>query len=245
MSRSEPGTRTIVIDDERLARAELRRLLQGHPSIEVVAEAASVAEAAERVEALEPDLLFLDIQLPDGRGFDLLEGLHRVPSVIFTTAFDQYALRAFEINALDYLLKPVDPARLASALDRLEPRARATKGRRLGASDRVFVRAGERCWFVSLAEIVLLESDGHKTRIQLRGVQGDEPVQTARSLAVIEERLDSSLFFRANRRQLIHTRWIVDVDPGIDGRMVVRLEGGTLVTLSRRQALEFRRRMEL
>src|SRR6478735_3585878 len=112
--------KAIIIDDERLARNELRKLLQEFPEIEVIAEAANASEGIERIENMNPDLIFLDIQMPGKTGFDLLSELDRTPNVIFTTAYDEYALKAFEVNALDYLLKPVEPKRLADAIHKLQ-----------------------------------------------------------------------------------------------------------------------------
>src|SRR5690349_11796570 len=118
--------KAIIIDDERLARNELRKLLQEFPEIEIIAEAANAAEGLERIENLSPDLVFLDIQMPGKTGFDLLAELDRAPNVIFTTAYDEYALKAFEVNALDYLLKPVEPKRLADAIQKLHKIGRAS-----------------------------------------------------------------------------------------------------------------------
>src|ERR1700754_378148 len=112
--------RAVIIDDERLARNELKKLLLDFPEIEVIAEAANAAEGVEKIDSLNPDLIFLDIQMPGKTGFDMLSELERAPNVIFTTAYDEYALKAFEVNALDYLLKPVEPKRLADALQKLQ-----------------------------------------------------------------------------------------------------------------------------
>src|SRR6478609_4255087 len=111
--------RAIIIDDERLARNELRKLLLDFPEIEVVAEAANAGEGIERIENMNPELIFLDISMPGKTGFDMLSELDRIPNVIFTTAYDEFALKAFEVNALDYLLKPVEPKRLADAIQKL------------------------------------------------------------------------------------------------------------------------------
>ena len=119
--------KALLIDDERLARVELRRLLASHPEIEIVGEARDVEEALDLIRRLAPDLLFLDIQMPGKTGFDLLESLEELPQVIFTTAYDEYAIKAFEVNALDYLMKPIAPARLASALAKLRPRSPRAK----------------------------------------------------------------------------------------------------------------------
>jgi two-component system, LytTR family, response regulator len=151
--------KALVIDDERLARLELRRLLAAHPAVEIAGEARDGEEALAMIAKLEPDVIFLDIQMPGMSGFDLLERLEDLPQVIFTTAYDEYALKAFEVNALDYLLKPVAPARLAAALARVRPR---TEPARL---EQVFVRDGDRCWIVRLPDIFLLESEGNYTRV--------------------------------------------------------------------------------
>jgi two-component system LytT family response regulator len=119
--------KALLIDDERLARVELRRLLASHPEIEIVGEARDVEEALDLIRRLAPDLLFLDIQMPGKTGFDLLESLEELPQVIFTTAYDEYAIKAFEVNALDCLMKPIAPARLASALAKLRPRSPRAK----------------------------------------------------------------------------------------------------------------------
>src|SRR5207247_271722 len=145
--RGGDGVKALVADDERLARRELRRLLAAHPDVSIAGEARNVEEAVALLGEQHVELLFLDIQMPGGSGFDLLERLERVPLVIFTTAFDEYAIRAFEVNALDYLLKPIAPERLAVALDRVR-RAPAVVAPLL---ERVVVRDGERCWIVSVA----------------------------------------------------------------------------------------------
>src|SRR5215217_4374868 len=146
--------KAIIIDDERLARSELRKLLMDFPEIEVVAEASNAGEGVEKVENMNPDLIFLDIQMPGKTGFDLLAELDRAPHVIFTTAYDEYALKAFEVNALDYLLKPVEPKSLADAVHKLQtvennhthPTFTADMNRSLLAeNDQVFVKDGKRC----------------------------------------------------------------------------------------------------
>ncbi|MEY4728372.1 MAG: hypothetical protein RLZZ390_896, partial [Bacteroidota bacterium] len=160
----------IVIDDERLARNELKKLLSDYPEVEVIGEAANVDEAIKLIEELMPDLIFLDIQMPAKTGFDLLAELETVPSVIFTTAHDEYALKAFEVNALDYLLKPIDPKRLSDAIQKvvlLDEREETANENRtesrsfLSDNDQVFVKDGEKCWFVKLSEIRLFESVGN------------------------------------------------------------------------------------
>jgi two-component system LytT family response regulator len=243
--------KAILIDDERLARAELRRLLTAHPEVEVVGEAANAKQAREQIAAHSPDLLFLDVQMPGETGIELLESLEPpIPQVIFTTAYDEFAVKAFELNALDYLLKPVDPARLAAALTKLgtKPPGKAAGAgsavpvrERLAAEDKVFVREGDRCWFVEVKSIRLLESEGNYTRVHFDSAQP----QLFRSLNAMEDRLDPKYFFRANRRQIINLAWIEKIEPWFSGGLLVHLKGGAKVELSRRQAQEFRERMSL
>ena len=239
--------RAVLIDDERLARNELRRLLKGHPEIEIVGEAINAGEAQEKILELKPDLIFLDIQMPGDDGFTLLEKIDPpLPLVIFTTAYDEFAVKAFEFNALDYLLKPVDPSRLVTALDKLRSHiARtaevASNRDRLALEDKVFVREGDHCWFVSVKNIRLLESEGNYTRLYF---DAHKP-QLFRSLTAMEERLDSRHFFRANRKQVINLAWVEDIEPWFSGGLLVRLKGGLKVELSRRQAQDFRDRMSL
>jgi two-component system LytT family response regulator len=239
--------RALLIDDERLARNELRRLLAAFPEIKIVGEAAQTKEARQQMTALKPDLLFLDVQMPGETGIEFLESLEPpVPNVIFTTAYDEFAVKAFELNALDYLLKPVDPARLAAAIDRLPglKQASAVKGPPAGsliATDKVFVREGEKCWFVEVGQIRLLESEGNYTRVHF----GDAQPQLFRSLNAMEERLDPKFFFRANRRQIINISWIAGIEPWFSSGLLVHLKGGAKIELSRRQAQDFRERMSL
>ncbi|MDI1248609.1 MAG: LytTR family DNA-binding domain-containing protein [Lacunisphaera sp.] len=242
--------KALLVDDERLARNELRRLLAAHADIEIVGEAVDAEDAAGRVAALKPDLIFLDVQMPGADGFSLLEQLEPpLPLVIFTTAYDEFAVKAFEFNALDYLLKPVDPNRLVAALEKIRSRGSATPfapapgvaTHRLTLEDKVFVREGERCWFVPVKNIRLLESEGNYTRLHF----DDQKPQLFRSLTAMEERLDAKHFFRANRKQVINLAWVEGIEPWFSGGLLVKLKGGLKVELSRRQAQEFRERMSL
>lgn len=247
--------KALLIDDERLARSELRRLLAAFPDLEIVGEAANAKQGRQQIAALAPDVVFLDVQMPGESGMELLESIEPpAPDVIFTTAYDEFAVKAFELNALDYLLKPVDPARLAAAVEKLRARHAATPtaaaladvgGRpardRLAAEDKVFVREGDRCWFVEVKSIRLLESEGNYTRVHFDAAQP----QLFRSLNAMEERLDPKYFFRANRRQIINLAWIDKIEPWFSGGLLVHLKGGAKVELSRRQAQEFREKMSL
>ena len=239
--------KTFIVDDERLARNELKRLLKNFSAIEIIGEAANADEAIERIEQARPDLLFLDIQMPGRDGFELLESLIRVPRIIFTTAFDEYALKAFEVNALDYLLKPVEPKRLAAAIGKVEnywkteEKNNGLKSSPLGDADQVFVKDGERCWFVKLRDVRLLESEGNYTRLYF---DNNKPL-ILRSLNYLEERLDKKIFFRASRKHIINLRWIENIEPGFDGRLNVKLSGAPTVEMSRRQSQKFKELMSI
>lgn len=238
--------KTIIIDDERLARAELRKLLAEFPRIDIVAEAANADEGIEKIENLDPDLIFLDIQMPGKSGFDMLASIDRAPDVIFITAYDEYALKAFEVNALDYLLKPVAPQRLAEAIHKLnlgkEPtdhEAPIGKRNLLSDSDQVFVKDGERCWFVKLADIRLFESVGNYARIYF----GPNKPLILKSLNALEDRLDEKLFFRANRKHIVNLRMVDKVEPYFNGGLLLEMKGGEKIEVSRRQTVKFKETM--
>jgi two-component system LytT family response regulator len=239
--------KAFLVDDEPPARRELRRLLKEFPWVEVVGEAGNIDAAQRAIEALAPHLLFLDIQMPGGSGFDLLARLVEVPKVIFTTAHDEHAVRAFEVNALDYLLKPIDPRRFASALSRVKaagvhPVGTAPEhGSGPPPLEQLFVQDGARCWFIPLREVKLLTSEGNYVRLCWKGIQ---PL-LGRALLSLEQRLDPQRFFRANRRQIINLEFIKRVGSGLGGRLQVELQDGPEVQISRRQARLFRARASL
>lgn len=244
--------KAIIIDDERLARTELRKLLQEFPEIEVVDEAANADEGLQKIEAVNPDLIFLDIQMPGKTGFDLLSELDRAPQVIFTTAYDEYALKAFEVNALDYLLKPVEPKRLADAVLKLHHAENSSNGNHVGLApdanrslltedDQVFVKDGERCWFVRLNEIRLFESVGNYAKVFF----GAHKPLILKSLNALEERLDEKTFFRANRKHIVNLRHIEKIEPYFNGGLLLELRGGEKIEVSRRQTVKFKEMMSL
>jgi two-component system, LytTR family, response regulator len=238
--------KVILIDDERLARSELKRLLQEFPDVEIIGEAANADEAIEKIEALNPDLIFLDIQMPGKTGFDLLTQLEKAPHVIFVTAYDEYALKAFDVNALDYLMKPVEPKRLADALlkvkqkDEEEMLSYNNRGV-LGEHDQVFVKDGERCWFVKLSDVRLFESVGNYAKVFF----GINKPLILKSLNALEERLDEKVFFRANRKHIINLRKIEKIEPYFNGGLLLDLIGGEKIEVSRRQAVKFKEMMSL
>jgi len=239
--------RAIIIDDERLARNELKKLLQDFPQVEVIDEAANAAEGIEKIDLHNPDLIFLDIQMPGKTGFDLLQELDKAPHVIFTTAYDEYALKAFEVNALDYLMKPIEPGRLADALQKLqqvEEKEIQVPGMNRGIlteNDQVFVKDGERCWFVKLSEVRLFESVGNYAKVFF----GTNKPLILKSLNALEERLDEKTFFRANRKHIVNMRMIEKIEPYFNGGLLLELQGGEKIEVSRRQAVKFKEMMSL
>ncbi len=240
--------KAVIIDDERLARNELKTLLHEFPFVEVIGEAANAKEGIEKIDSLNPDLIFLDIQMPGKTGFDMLTELEHTPQVIFTTAYDEYALKAFEVNALDYLMKPIEPKRLADALQKLqqaeekELAAQNLQNRTiLHENDQVFVKDGERCWFVKLSEVRLFESVGNYAKVYFAG---NKPL-ILKSLNALEERLDDKIFFRANRKHIVNMRMIEKIEPYFNGGLLLDIQGGEKVEVSRRQAVKFKEMMSL
>lgn len=239
--------KALIVDDERLARKELIKLLEDHPMIEVVGEAVNAEEANQMIADLNPDLLFLDIQMPGKTGFQLLEELDVVPLVVFTTAYDEFALKAFEVNALDYLLKPIQPERLLETVSKLAEKERtklvAVRGpeKKLGLQDQVFVKDGDRCWFVSLSNVRLFESDGNYIKVYF---DNNRPM-IHKSLNALDEKLDERAFFRASRKHIVNLSWVEGIEPWFNGGLMVRLRGGDKVEVSRRQAAKFKDMMSL
>ncbi|UTF58796.1 LytTR family DNA-binding domain-containing protein [Gilvimarinus sp. DA14] len=234
---------TLIVDDERLARDELRELLSEHSDIQVIAEAGNADEAMARIEDCQPDLIFLDIQMPGKSGFELLAQLGPGPLVIFVTAYDEYAVRAFETSAIDYLLKPVEPARLAKALKRarIDYHSRSFSEAPLAAEDKVFLKDGERCWYLPLSDIGLMESVGNYTQIRL----SDGKPLIRRSLNQLESRLPPALFFRASRQHIVNLAHVERVDTAVNGNLELVLRDGRAVELSRRQSQLFRESQSL
>lgn len=244
--------KAIIVDDERLARKELSSLLADYPEIDIVAESHNADHAISKIESLQPDLIFLDIQMPVKTGFELLEELSFVPYVIFTTAYDEYALKAFEVNAFDYLLKPIERIRLKESLQKLKERIKEEKedevvemlseqNSSLGLDDQIFVKDGERCWFVKLTKISAFESEGNYVRIHF---DGNKPL-ILKSLNNLEQRLNEKSFFRANRKFIINLSWIQNMESWFNGGLRVTLSDGKQIEISRRQAAKLKEKMSL
>lgn len=236
--------KALIIDDSQLARQELKHLLKAFDQVQVLGEAENAEQAHALIEEKNPELLFLDIQMPDKDGFELLEALVDVPEVIFTTAFNEYAMKAFDHNALDYLQKPIKEERLGLALEKAAEKIRSRKDREkqvklLGLESQVFVKDGEQCWFVTLADVRILEILGSYTRIYFK----DQKPMIPRSLNYMETRLDPEVFFRANRQQIINLKYIDRIEPWFSGTLKLYLKGGEEVEVSRRQSIRFREMM--
>ncbi|MCH2045252.1 MAG: LytTR family DNA-binding domain-containing protein [Saprospiraceae bacterium] len=238
--------KALIVEDSRLARLELKSMLKAHPKIELLGEAANVDTAFEMIQQQKPDLLFLDINMPEKNGFDLLEMLEDVPIVIFTTAYDQYAIKAFEYNTLDYLLKPISKDRLAKAIQKAEEQfqentVEATPVSSLSHNSQIFVKDGEHCWLVYLHQVLYFESVGNYTRVFF---DKQQPL-IHKSLNKIAERLEPSQFFRANRQFIINLKHIQNISTWFSGNLKVIMANGTEIEISRRQASKFKQLLSL
>lgn len=228
--------KVLIVDDSRLARLELKNQLRQCDAVQIVGEAENVQQAFDLVLKLQPDLLLLDIDMPGGDGFSLLQQLDEhscLPHVIFVTAFDQYALKSFDYQAKDYLLKPVTSERLQLALAKVPLPVSSTK---MTVQSQVFLKDGERCYFVTLADIFAFEALGNYTRVHL----ADGRPMIYRSLSALEQKLPADAFFRANRSWIINLHYIEYIEPAISGGFDVRLQADLQVEISRRQATEFK-----
>lgn len=230
--------KAILVDDTRLARQELQFLLQNHKDVEVIGEAENADDAKVMIENLKPDLVFLDIQMPDKDGFELLEMLDEVPQIIFTTAYSEYAIKAFDYNALDYLKKPITDDRLSLALQRVRENLEKKEEPKdiLNEQSQVFVKDGEKCWFVTLKDVRLFEIWDNYTRIYFE----EHKPMIPKTLQYMESRLDPKVFFRANRQQIINMKWIEKIEPWFSGTIRLYLKDGTEVEVSRRQTSRFK-----
>lgn len=236
--------KVIIVEDSRLARNELKELIKNHTELEVVAEAENVDKAYELINELRPQLIFLDINMPEKDGFTLLEMLDDVPAVVFTTAFDEYAIKSFEYNALDYLLKPINQKRFSDAVEKVKSKVEAKENavvEYLNENSQIFIKDGEKCWLVKVADIYLFEIVGNYTRVYFK----DCKPLIYKSLNQIEERLPQQLFFRANRQQIINLQYIQGVDNWFNGKLKATLLSGAEVEISRRQSALFKEMLSL
>lgn len=231
--------KTIIIDDERLAREEVKRALKGYPEFEIIGEASHVVEAKEMIESVLPDIIFLDIHMPGKSGFDLLEELTTVPEVVFTTAYDQYAVKAFELNALDYLVKPLRKERFAKTIEKVKAelvKKEEIKTDVLPMHRKIFIKDGENCYFIPLSEIYFIESLDNYARLYF----GNQKALIKRSLNLLEEKLDPTVFFRTNRSQIINTHYIKEIYPHFNNKLHITLTTGETIEVSSRQSVKFK-----
>lgn len=238
--------RTVIVEDSRLARNELKELLKEHEEIELIGEAENVDVGYELIQKENPDLLLLDINMPEKDGFELLEMLDQVPITIFTTAFDEYAIKSFEYNALDYLLKPVNQKRFTMALEKVRAKLSENQGedhktKKLSESSQIFIKDGEACWLVKIGDISHFEIVGNYTRVFFE----DKKPLLYKSLNQVEEKLPENSFFRANRQQIVNTSFIENVVPWFNGKLKLHMKNGEEIEVSRRQSYIFKERMSL
>ncbi|KIO78880.1 transcriptional regulator [Pedobacter lusitanus] len=223
--------KVLIIDDERAARSEVRRLLDNYPEFVISGEAGNADEAKLLIEQQHPDILFLDIQMPEKSGFDLLESLSRVPQVIFITAYDQYAVKAFEYSALDYLMKPVREERFEKAICQIREKMVLQL-----SEDRIFVKDRGQYHFISWKTVYLIQSMDNYAFLHFE----DKKVFYKCSLNQLEKNLDKKNFFRANRSQIINLQFIHKIDIMEKGRLTICLLSGDVIEVSERQSVKFK-----
>ena len=233
--------KAVIVEDSRLARNELKELMKAHKEIELVGEAGNVDDGFELIESTNPDLLFLDINMPEKDGFELLEMLDEVPITIFTTAFDEYAIKSFEYNAFDYLLKPINQKRFSNSIGKVLEQSHSNdkseiKKEGLSLDKQIFIKDGEKCWLVKIKDISLFEIVGNYTRVFF---EGNKPL-IYKSLVKIEEKLPVEVFFRANRQQIININHVKKVVSWFNGKLKIEMISGEEVEISRRQSYLFK-----
>jgi two-component system LytT family response regulator len=237
--------RTIIIDDEKLAREGLKNLLKEYNDIEIIAEASNADEGIDLIEKLKPQLVFLDIQMPEKTGFEMLEELIESPAIIFTTAYNEFAIKAFEVNALDYILKPIEKTRLSEAIVKIRKQIAINEeqfnSQVIAEDSHIFIRDGERCWFIKINEVRLIESNGNYAKIYFEKFQ---PL-IHRTLNALDARLSPKMFFRANRQQIVNLNFIDKIETFYNSGLLFYMKDGTKVEVSRRQAVKFKDLMSL
>lgn len=234
--------KAVIVEDSRLARNELKELLKAHKEIELLGEAENVDDGFKLINDTKPDLLFLDINMPEKDGFHLLEMLDDVPTTIFTTAFDEYAIKSFEYNAFDYLLKPINQKRFSKSIERVIEKAgdislsEHKDEESLSLDKQIFIKDAEKCWLVKIQDIALFEIVGNYTRVFFK----DNKPLIYKSLAQIEEKLPNEVFFRANRQQVININHVKKVVSWFNGKLKIEMNSGEEIEISRRQSYIFK-----
>ena len=232
--------RTLIVEDSRLAREGLARMLQSHAEIELVGMASDADSALRLLRELRPELVLLDIGLPGGTGYSVLEQLDFSPKIIVTTADPEQALRAFDFDAVDFLLKPIRPERLARALDKLSTDA-APVSTTLGPDDRILLKDGERCHLIAVRDMRLLASAQSHVRVWF----GNQQAVVRKTLQHVAARLPPQLFFQANRQTVVNLQAVRAIDETAGGGYLLTLDDGQRLDISRRQAAVLKERMSL
>ena len=241
----------IIIDDEKLARSLLREFLEDFDEIDVVAECSTGSEAINCINELKPDLIFLDVQMPGMDGFEVLEAIEHKPFVIFSTAYDQYAIQAFEENAVDYLLKPLDKERFAKAIERVKNRLESEQSnvdklvsilkKQEGGeySTHLFVQKSDKYLNVPITDILHLEASGDYTVISTC----DDQFLSSSGIGKLEAKLDPSVFIRVHRSTIINLSHLREIEKHFNGGLVVKMDNGKTFSVSRTYAKEIRKKV--
>lgn len=236
---------TIVVEDSNLAREGLIELLSAYPTIKIVGEAEHPDTALRLIKELKPELLFLDIHMPGQTGFDLLAQLDYDPLIIFTTAYSEYAIRSFEFQTIDYLLKPISEVRLTQSIEKLQSRLETSsldrEAERMAPDHRLFVKDKDECHIVSLAEILYFESCKNYVRLFF----GDQSAFIKKSLSQVEQRLPASHFFRCSRKHIINLHKVAGIEESLNEGLIVTISGykensAKKVDVSRRSAVKLK-----
>ncbi len=245
------NTTCIIIDDEKLARELLREFLESFPKIEIVGECEKGKDAVQAIDSLKPDLIFLDVQMPGMNGFEVLEKIEHEPYVIFTTAYDQYAIKAFEKNAVDYLLKPLDEERFTLAVNRaltrkkleqsnLEDLLKGLRSEQRGSFDsHIFVQKSEKLFNLPVEEIIYLEASGDYTIITTKG---DQFVSSS-GIGKLEEIMNPDIFIRVHRSTIINLSFLKEIERHFNGGMIVKMQNGKSFPVSRTYAKAIRKKV--
>ncbi|MFK7772040.1 MAG: LytR/AlgR family response regulator transcription factor [Saprospiraceae bacterium] len=230
--------KVVIIDDERLAREEVKRCLTNYPEFKIVGEAENASKGKQLIESENPHVVFLDIQMPEKSGFDLLDELTTVPEIVFTTAYSEYAAKAFEVNALDYLVKPIREERFAKSINKLKEELFKTSQTRSEflIHQKIFIKDRGKCYFIPLADIRYIESLENYARLHFK----EDKAMVKKSLNTIEKKLDATVFFRINRKQIINIQYIKKVYPHFNNRLKIVLNTDETFDVSSRQSVRFK-----
>lgn len=245
-----------VVEDSRLARQELTDLLSEHADLTLIGDSGRADEAIEQINQLRPQLVFMDINMPGKDGFQVLEALEYSPKIIFVTAYADYAIKSFDYDTVDYLLKPISAERLHKALDKLQREPSNPAGDesepdytdtpidttpQLEEKSRIFIKDGENCHLVELAKIIRFESCGNYTQVYF----DNKKAFVYRALTKIEERLPNLSFFRASRQHIVNLQFVTDIQPWVNGGYQLTLKNGEEISVSRRHATRLKEILSL